>query len=445
VVCGKTCATPVTPGNQCSLDLCATNGTCAGGYTCVPTGSGNSGTCQAFVPPDHEGYTSSIAAQCNQTTAPTSGGVSYDECANELFCKDLDRCAPSPARALGHARCAAPQPEGYACDSDLATYNRTANCLPCAPGLSCVALAGSADDKRCVRTCTVDGDCPCERGGGVAAGSCTTVGSTKVCKACTALGGGCNSQVRCCTAGQQCGAKNDGSPDKCCLSLGGTCTTTDDCCGRLSGNAAVCATSGSTKTCQICKDIAQACTSTDQCCSGTCSSGFCRGNCVAGGACNTGLKGACKSGHFQCDQFGKQTCVEDVSPTPDTSCNGVDEDCNGTADDKYPSPSCTVTKTAAECGYPSSFQVTGVSECKNGAATCQTQAGKSYCFAPDGGACGVENGSICDAAHKCGIGLVCATQPSGPSRCQVIANPACPINNLTCYPLNSPYLGGCLP
>lgn len=50
-----------------------------------------------------------------------------------------------------------------------------------------------------------------------------------------------------------------------------------------------------------------------------------------GGACATGLPGACAPGTLHCDQ-GALSCFGDEGPGPEI-CNGLDDDCNGIADD----------------------------------------------------------------------------------------------------------------
>jgi hypothetical protein len=170
--------------------------------------------------------------------------------------------------------------------------------------------------------------------------------------------------------------------------------------------------------------------------------------CTPGGSCSTDKKGACKAGHYECDAFGKKLCVSNVAPTAsDNVCNGIDDDCDGSKDEEVPYPisSCTQIKTAASCGYPSDFTITGQKVCQSGSELCEVKAGVSYCTAASGGPCGRGHGESCDAANKCGIGLVCTTQQGAGPRCLPIEFPQCPPNNLSCYPLNSPYLGGCLP
>lgn len=375
----------------------------------------------------------------------SANGVSFDSCANDLYCRNLFYCANHAAQTLGGARCAVPEPEGALCDSEFPGYNGgypDYHCKPCAPGLSC-KRAGLNDSNRCVRSCTSDSDCPCPSGG---AGTCATLpDGSKACTACSSLGQACDSYRTCCASGDQCGTTNNGSPDVCCRSTGSSCTTQAECCGASSGNPIVCATTGSGKSCQACKKGGVACTNTDQCCNGgTCTGGLCRMPCTAGGNCNTSLKGACKAGHYECDAVGNQTCVSNTSPAAnDATCDGKDNDCDGKVDEDVPNPisDCTVTKTAAECGYPTDFQAKGQLVCKNGATVCETKPNVSYCTSASGGPCGQAYQQPCNEQNKCGIGLVCSESLG---YC-VHYNPQCLVPALGCYPLNSPYLGACLP
>jgi hypothetical protein len=50
-----------------------------------------------------------------------------------------------------------------------------------------------------------------------------------------------------------------------------------------------------------------------------------------GGSCQTGLQGACSAGILQC-QSGALQCVQNNQPSAEICGNGLDDDCDGTAD-----------------------------------------------------------------------------------------------------------------
>jgi hypothetical protein len=69
------------------------------------------------------------------------------------------------------------------------------------------------------------------------------------------------------------------------------------------------------------------CDGVDQDCDGAADDGF-----PVGGACDTGALGACAAGEVSC-LAGVEGCLPAVSPVPEL-CNGVDDDCDGRIDDE---------------------------------------------------------------------------------------------------------------
>jgi hypothetical protein len=410
-VCGRNCVTPIAVGGTCSLDLCATNGTCASGSTCVPTGSGNNGTCTKR--PTSEGSSAStLASECSLVT--TANGVRFDECANDLICREMARCGDERSIINGvTARCATSVSEGQVCDSESATYDATIHCSPCGPGLACKTIV-AGDQARCVRSCLVDSECPCTGG----AGKCVTASDgSKVCGSCVSLREGCDGYNRCCDTGEQCGTS--GTAGTCCRQVGAACVRGSDCCASASGNPVVCATTSGTSSCQVCKGNNVACSDKSECCAGgSCDNGVCRFSCNTkkGQPCNNvpNVEGACKLGVYDCTANGQQYCRQTVFPVADTECDGIDADCDGDPDHKeFPTKSFgPCSAPALGCGFGFQIGVPGADLCKKVGATgaalqCVTND-EAYCNAPGDESCGLEAQSPCTSSGaKCSINSSC--------------------------------------
>ena len=78
-----------------------------------------------------------------------------------------------------------------------------------------------------------------------------------------------------------------------------------------------------------CTPMPELCNGLDDDCDGTPDNG----NPEGGGACSTGLPGICSAGTQTCN-LGSLDCVQDMMAAPSDTCgNGLDDDCNGSADD----------------------------------------------------------------------------------------------------------------
>ncbi|KJE97672.1 hypothetical protein CAOG_07779 [Capsaspora owczarzaki ATCC 30864] len=66
---------------------------------------------------------------------------------------------------------------------------------------------------------------------------------------------------------------------------------------------------------------------------------------VAANECNTGLKGACAKGYYQCHPVTKARVCTGPKPMPETT-NGIDDDCNGVVDD-VPNVATAIVSRAA--------------------------------------------------------------------------------------------------
>ncbi|MBK9265372.1 MAG: choice-of-anchor L domain-containing protein [Polyangiaceae bacterium] len=115
---------------------------------------------------------------------------------------------------------------------------------------------------------------------------------------------------------------------------------------------------GMPATCVPGNPTAELCDDVDNDCNGMVDDG----NPQGGGPCTTPLPGICASGVQQCS-FGTLLCVQSVQPVPE-QCNGLDDNCNGSTDEGNPggSQSCS-TGLPGVCG-------TGQTSCAGGAITC---------------------------------------------------------------------------
>jgi hypothetical protein len=258
--CIKLCVTPVPRGKPCSLDPCDQNGTCDIGLTCR-LGENGTSTCEILA------GGGGPAATCNGDNLPGS-----ESCETGLYCRSSRRC-PGVTRT----ECSFEGVEGAACDSTwIAPF-----CLPCGPGLDCVAPTGGtctnieSSPCTCRATCSSSADCPCD------GSRCPTsppqgVGGVQepvgYCYMCDALGDlGCSDQVPCCD-GSECYVSSAGTHEsRCCLAGGKQCSSTSDCCPqRLADGAPVdviCGPSrpGAENTCQGCHDIGAFCLTSAEC------------------------------------------------------------------------------------------------------------------------------------------------------------------------------------
>ena len=221
-------------------------------------------------------------------------------------------------------------PDG-GCSSGLGACMRNGAPACVSGGLVCDAIAASPGTEICN---TIDDDCDGQTDE-VSATLCPTIGQTCSLGSCA------------CPAGQSvCGSS--------CQSVGGTCSTGTGACTRQgavlcsNGMAACDAVAGppSTETCNNIDDdcdgqtdetSATLCPASGQTCAlGTCACPS--GQSVCGTSCQT-LGGTCSAGVGACNRTGAIACISGGascnatagSPVAET-CDGIDNDCNGTVD-----------------------------------------------------------------------------------------------------------------
>jgi hypothetical protein len=122
-------------------------------------------------------------------------------------------------------------------------------------------------------------------------------------------------------------------------------------------------------------------------------------------ACATGLQGACGAGTTVCSG-GALSCLQTTAPTAET-CDGVDNDCNGTVDDSNPggNVACS-TGLQGVCS-------TGVTVCNNGNIGCHqtTQPSAESCDGLDNDCNGTVDDNNPGGNVACSTGLpgICST------------------------------------
>jgi hypothetical protein len=136
--------------------------------------------------------------------------------------------------------------------------------------------------------------------------------------------------------------------------------------------------SGSATACSQCWiPSAETCNGVDDDCDGVVDNG----NPGGGASCSTGLPGACSAGTMTCSG-GALACVADQAPSAEV-CDGIDNDCNGVADDGAASASCPSGVCAAGACQAASC-TDGV---KNGPETDVDCGGGCPSACPDGATC----------------------------------------------------------
>jgi hypothetical protein len=238
----------------------------------------------------------------------------------------------------------------------------------------------------------VDGGLPaplCANQNGVCSGARMSCGGAAGWLACTATNYGPayqpGSETRCNDLDDDC----DGSTDEGCdMDRDGACTTAM----TVVGTPAVCPAGGGDcddNNAAVRPGVAEVCNGRDDDCDGSTDEGIPAGaSCTTGtGACQRSGNLICSSGAFACSAVAGAPSVE--------TCNGIDDDCNGTTDEGLTAPHCP--------------NQTGV--CAGSRQTCGGVAGWQACSATSYGAnyqmaettCdGLDND--CDGATDEGVG-----------------------------------------
>jgi len=370
------CVTPVDEGEPCSPQDCLTNSVCASGTSCVygDVGGGLGWRCRG----SSEG--GKILLSLCDPDAPGDDG-----CPHDTFCRDDRQCNP---QVTWDGLCADGSWQGLHCDSDWGA----AACAPCVPGSHCV---DSALGSYCHRRCESDADCPCEPSDPLGC-----VGG--LCYQCAAFSEACDPERKCCDANTACSL----SGVCCSTELGHACSSPAQCCEQA--GLTCFSTSG---TCQQCLEPGKTgCfESTDCCGKAECKGGLCAVPCNEGEPCDTGEPGICANGITYCTPQGPQ-CIQAVDKGPEI-CDGLDNDCNGQADDSPVDLGQCPPTHPADCKANMSLQVTTTETCVGGEKVCEPVGGQDYCDGCEqtvgGQSCGPCASHACTPEGYCAPGEYC--------------------------------------
>jgi hypothetical protein len=313
-------------------------------------------------------------------------------------------------------------PGAYPCNANGRTISSVGECYnddpACKARYALVSVRGvtpGVDVGYVAQTCTV-GVGACARPGAWACASdgsgtvCTGTVGTPTAEICDGIDNDCDGQI------------DEGVTRSCYTGPAGTSGV-----GACSPGTETCVVGG-TGTWGACTGqvlpTAEICNNIDDNCNGTRDEGVTR-SCYTGTAGTSGV-GLCRPGTQTCSAgVWLAACAGQVLPTTET-CNGLDDNCNGTTDDPYARPTgCTPTAEVCDgidndCdGIVDDVATLGTSACPARTCTTIVRAGRSvgtglYWIDPDGPGGNAARQAWCDMATEGGgWTLVGRTRPGG--------------------------------
>jgi Putative metal-binding motif len=201
--------------------------------------------------------------------------------------------------------------------------------------------------------------------------------------------------------------------------VGACAVTVDDCKG------------GQPQSCVPGNPTNETCDGIDNNCDGTVDEGCAcidgtQQDCYSGNPATKGV-GECKAGKQTCSNGAWGNCVGEVTPASSETCNGKDDNCDGTVDENNPGGggSCSTGKLGV-CSV-------GTQTCQNGALTCVqvTQSSTETCDSKDNDC----DGTIDNGGNACGGACTLSNTPGG--ACDGADSDLCPEGTWQCSGINA--------
>lgn len=430
-------------GARCALDPCDNAAwaapnvfMCPVNFGCVPNPSDPGyGNCRESAP--------DYLAACEPDGDPA--------CPTQSYCRRFSASFPRPSwfrPTTAAGACVTWVREGGLCNGGSGSTDPALD-LRCEPGTLCLNVLDPVTGtplpgvRRCQRPCASNDDCPCTTASRPI--ECTpSGGSLRTCTFCTSTGQQCDvgsGAGACCDPSASCNVIQGvpGVPTgthQCCRPNGTACTDSSQCCGnsRCAGG-----------TCQACSPVGTA-PGAAGCCPGLTAVTYGQGSPFAGQTlcsrpcermpgviATTGqsctprdAEPGC-TGRVLCGPLGYD-CVESTG-TPDTTCNNLDEDCDGRRDDDWVGASCTPSlPPGVMC--QAGFTPQGTQNCASGAVSCElrpfcsTDAFGFLRSASAGGRSCESRAVLCTSAAQCQASERCGPDPAMTSTCGP-ATPGC--------------------